>query len=87
MINTGSNDLVQAKSIAQAVKKSVNEKYKLLEIELDGVFKKLLLLKKKKYAAVVLEEKKDGIIKFTVETKGLDLVRRDWCGLSVETST
>ena len=26
--------------------------YKLLEIEIDGVFKSLLLLKKKKYAAL-----------------------------------
>ncbi len=30
-------------------------RYKLLEIELDGIFKCMLLLKKKKYAAIKLE--------------------------------
>lgn len=30
----------------------VNKKYKCLEIDLDGVYKRMLLLKKKKYAAV-----------------------------------
>ena len=33
----------------------MNKRYRLLEIELDGVFKCMLLLKKKKYAAVKLE--------------------------------
>ena len=33
----------------------VNKRYRLLEIELDGIFKCMLLLKKKKYAAVKLE--------------------------------
>ena len=33
----------------------VNKRYRLLEIELDAVFKCMLLLKKKKYAAVKLE--------------------------------
>ena len=86
MINTGMDDLKKAKEVGQVVKKTVNEKYRLLEIELDGVFQKLLLLKKKKYAAVVVEERPDGIIKTSVEMKGLDLVRRDWCGLSVDVS-
>jgi DNA polymerase elongation subunit (family B) len=34
--------------------------YKLLEIELDGIFKCMLLLKKKKYAAVKLEPAPGG---------------------------
>ena len=33
----------------------VNKRYRLLEIEMDGVFKCMLLLKKKKYAAVKVE--------------------------------
>jgi hypothetical protein len=32
-----------------------SHRYKLLEIELDGIFKCMLLLKKKKYACVKLE--------------------------------
>lgn len=38
----------------------VNKKYRLLEIDLDGIFKRMLLLKKKKYAAVKVEAIGDG---------------------------
>lgn len=38
--------------IGSLVKKEVNKKYRLLEIELDYIFKTILLLKKKKYAAL-----------------------------------
>ena len=38
-----------------AVQAAVNRHYKLLEIDIDGVFKSMLLLKKKKYAAIKLE--------------------------------
>ena len=37
------------------LKYEVNQLYKCLEIEIDGVFKSLLLLKKKKYAALKIE--------------------------------
>jgi DNA polymerase alpha subunit A len=86
MVHTGTRDLAEARKTGQLLKKAVNEHYRLLEIELDGVFERLLLLKKKKYAAVVLEERADGTVIRKVEIKGLDLVRRDWCALSVDTS-
>lgn len=87
MVHTGTRDLLTAKRMAQELKRVVNERYRLLEIELDGIFGALLLLKKKKYAALVLEEHADGTISQRIESKGLDLVRRDWCALSVDTST
>ena len=37
------------------LKHEVNQLYKCLEIEIDGIFKSMLLLKKKKYAALVVE--------------------------------
>lgn len=71
---------------------------RLLEIELDGIFKCMLLLKKKKYAAIKLEPAPAGITPApspsatgpsdgppmieVMEQKGLDIVRRDWCPLS-----
>jgi DNA polymerase alpha subunit A len=82
MIYTGCDDLAKVKELGRKVKKEVNKHYKLLEIEIDGVFKSMLLLKKKKYAALIATEKKDGTIEIEKETKGLDMVRRDWCGLS-----
>ena len=63
-------------------KKAVNEQYKLLEIDLDGVFQRLLLLQKKKYAAVKVE---DGT-KTSIEIKGLDMKRREYCVLSKQAS-
>jgi DNA polymerase alpha subunit A len=60
------------------LKKAVNDRYRLLEIDLDGVFQRLLLLQKKKYAAVKVE---DGF-RTSTEVKGLDMKRREYCALS-----
>ena len=38
----------------------VNKRYKLLEIEMDAVYKTMLLLKKKKYAAIKVVEAGPG---------------------------
>ena len=67
------------------IKSEVNKLYKLLEIDIDGVFKSLLLLKKKKYAALTVEPTGDGKYITKQELKGLDIVRRDWCDLAKET--
>jgi DNA polymerase alpha subunit A len=55
MINTRTTDIREAMKIGFAIKKFINKKYKLLEIDIDGVFKSLLLLKKKKYAALIVD--------------------------------
>lgn len=85
MINTNTDDLNKVKSIGNEIKKAVNEKYKLLEIEIDGYFRKMLLLKKKKYAALIVNESK-GKIEYNIEKKGIDVVRREWCTLSTNAS-
>lgn len=86
MINTRTDDLQAVKEMGRKVKTSVNKKYRLLELELDGIFQAMLLLKKKKYAALVVnEDPKTGAVTTHKETKGLDLVRRDWCPLSKRT--
>ena len=66
------------------MKSEVNKLYRLLEIDIDGVFKSMLLLKKKKYAALNISRSSDGKITETEERKGLDIVRRDWCDLAKE---
>ena len=38
--------------MGKKLKFEVNQLYKCLEIEIDGIFKTMLLLKKKKYAAL-----------------------------------
>lgn len=67
------------------VKTEVNKLYRLLEIDIDGIFQSMLLLKKKKYAALSISRSADGQINTSRELKGLDIVRRDWCQLAKET--
>ncbi|KAH7045436.1 DNA polymerase family B-domain-containing protein [Linnemannia elongata] len=85
MINTNTTKIEEVKPVAENLKKIVNARYKLLEIEMDGMYQRMLLLKKKKYAALMVVEK-NGKYETVVETKGLDMVRRDWCGLSQDVS-
>ncbi|KAL2906311.1 DNA polymerase alpha catalytic subunit [Bienertia sinuspersici] len=83
MIYSGLDDIAKAKAIAGKVIQEVNKKYRRLEIDLDGLYKRMLLLKKKKYAAVKLQFR-DGTPYEVIERKGLDMVRRDWSLLSKE---
>ncbi|EFA77261.1 DNA polymerase alpha catalytic subunit [Heterostelium album PN500] len=85
MINTGVSTYNEAEAIGFEIKKKVNEQYRgsVMEIELDGIFKRLLLLKKKKYAALI-ETKKAGVCSTFIQNKGIDIVRRDWCGVTKE---
>ncbi|KAI0731115.1 hypothetical protein C8Q76DRAFT_644698 [Earliella scabrosa] len=77
-VNSNVTDLAEALKISSEFKKAVNDCYKLLEIDLDGIFKRLLLLQKKKYAAVKVEDKD----RTSTEVKGLDMKRREYCALS-----
>ncbi|PIC42802.1 hypothetical protein B9Z55_009761 [Caenorhabditis nigoni] len=84
MINTNSMDLAMAKKLGSEIKKAVNKCHRLLELDLDGVFKRMLLLKKKKYAALTINPDTKVEAK---ELKGLDIVRRDWSQLAKEIGT
>ena len=87
MIDTGCDTYAEAIKIGQSFKNLVNERYKLLEIDIDNVFKKLLLHTKKKYAALNVTIDKDGKERTVLEVKGLDMKRREFCPLSKEVST
>ncbi|KAI1618184.1 DNA polymerase alpha subunit A [Exophiala viscosa] len=85
MINTNADTIAQALSVGVEFKKSVNERYKLLEIDIDNVFRRLLLHAKKKYAAINMAEI-DGKYVEKLEVKGLDMKRREYCALSKDAS-
>ncbi|TIC20656.1 hypothetical protein E3Q13_00361 [Wallemia mellicola] len=80
-INSNAYSYDDALKVANEFKKHVNDRYKLLEIDLDGVFKRLLLLQKKKYAAIKMAEGKES-----TEIKGLDMKRREYSQLSKNVS-
>ncbi|KAJ7178608.1 DNA polymerase family B-domain-containing protein [Mycena crocata] len=81
-VNTNVTELDKALKISNDFKKAVNEQYRLLEIDLDGIFQRLLLLQKKKYAALKVEEG----TRTSTEVKGLDMKRREYCNLSKNVS-
>ncbi|RMD41830.1 hypothetical protein DV735_g3270, partial [Chaetothyriales sp. CBS 134920] len=85
MVNTNVDNITDALKVGKEVKKAVNEKYRLLEIDIDNVFRRLLLHAKKKYAAINLSEV-DGKYVEKLEVKGLDMKRREYCALSKEAS-
>ncbi|KAK6459207.1 DNA-directed DNA polymerase alpha [Scheffersomyces xylosifermentans] len=87
MIDTGVDNFQEALKIGEQFKIQVNERYKLLEIDIDNVFKRLLLHAKKKYAAMNATLDSSGEIKTALEVKGLDMRRREYCQLSKDIST
>ncbi|RZS06271.1 hypothetical protein BHM03_00036901 [Ensete ventricosum] len=93
MIYSGLDDIAKAKAIAGKVIQEVrlanctmfnlnivNKKYRCLEIDLDGLYKRMLLLKKKKYAAVKVLFK-DGMPYEVIERKdhSVDTIVMSFC--------
>lgn len=85
MINANVDNVSDALRVGNEFKKAVNEQYRLLEIDIDNIFRRILLQAKKKYAAINLVEK-DGKYVEHMEVKGLDMKRREYCALSKEIS-
>ncbi|KAI8067527.1 DNA polymerase family B-domain-containing protein [Gongronella butleri] len=85
MIATYKDDVKEAMAIGERMQRVINEQYRLLEMGIDGYFKHLLILTKKKYASLTVMQREDQWVS-RIETKGVDLVRRDWCSLSRDTS-
>ncbi|KAK2594219.1 DNA-directed DNA polymerase alpha catalytic subunit pol1 [Conoideocrella luteorostrata] len=85
MINANVDSVADAFRVGNEFKKAVNDQYRLLEIDIDNVFRRILLQAKKKYAAINLIEK-DGKFVEQMEVKGLDMRRREYCALSKEIS-
>lgn len=81
-VNSNVTTYAEALKIANEFKMLVNERYKLLEIDLDATFERVLLLNKKKYAAVKIDEAGER----TTEVKGLDMKRREYSKLSKDAS-
>ncbi|CAO3623047.1 unnamed protein product [Cunninghamella blakesleeana] len=85
MIATDQTDLEKVYAIGKLLQEKVNLRYQLLELDIDGIFKRLLILTKKKYAALTVECINNIWVE-SIESKGLDLVRKDWCEISREVS-
>lgn len=87
MIDTKLNDYQEVIQRGNSIKQDINRAFRLLEIDIDGVYRPLLLLKKKNYAGASLTLATDGVTLIKkIETKGLDSVRRDRAVIAKEAS-
>ena len=82
MINTNLVNYVHVEYLGNLVKGMINDQHMMLEIDIDSIYRRLLLLKKKKYAALSVDNFDNGKYSERIELKGLDIIRRDWCGLA-----
>jgi DNA polymerase alpha subunit A len=78
MIDSGTADVSEAMAIAQSICESVSAEFKYLRLGIEGVFLKMLLVQKKRYVVLAY----DGPGQSHQESKGIELIRRDWCGLT-----
>ncbi|SZF03580.1 unnamed protein product [Blumeria hordei] len=86
MINANVSNIEDALKVGNEFRKAVNERYKLLEIDIDNIFRRILLQAKKKYAAINLVQVEGRYVE-KLEVKGLDMKRREYCNLSKEVSS
>ncbi len=61
MVYTNEQSLDNAIALGKKIKQVINARHKVLEIDIDGVFRNMLLLRKKKYAALKIVEQPDGV--------------------------
>ena len=79
-------ELEELAKIGSEISKGVTKDLEgVMELEFEKIFLRFLPLTKKRYAAWKFEAKGPGEWKETIETKGIETVRRDWCGLVGET--
>lgn len=78
MINTGLTDPEAALNKGKEIAEIVTNQFHHLKFAVEGIFLKMLVVQKKRYVALVY----DGPNKSHQLTKGIELVRRDWCGLT-----
>uniref|UniRef100_A0A1I8IJM1 DNA-directed DNA polymerase n=1 Tax=Macrostomum lignano TaxID=282301 RepID=A0A1I8IJM1_9PLAT len=79
--------LVTSKGRDILAQTKVNKLYRLLELEIDGVYRPMLLCRKKKYAALTVTKGANGELTYQREVKGLEIVRRDWSRIATGTAS
>ncbi|MEA1943955.1 MAG: DNA-directed DNA polymerase [Euryarchaeota archaeon] len=81
----GEVSLDDAESIGRTVAGIVSEKLPdPMELEFESIVRRAIFIAKKRYALWVFE-KTDSEWKDSIKVKGMETVRRDWCGLTSKT--
>lgn len=83
MVKVPVKDIRHAFEIGKELEKLINSIAEgAIRIKIEGVFKSILFLTKKRYAGYLFEDPDD---EGKIVSKGIETVRRDWCGLVGET--
>jgi DNA polymerase, archaea type len=82
MVKIKANSVDEAFNIGNEIEKVINDYYQgKMTVKIESVFKSFLIIAKKRYAGISVE--KDGeILKEKIVMKGIETVRKDWCGLT-----
>jgi DNA polymerase I len=85
-VKVNETDMEKVRAIGEEISKHVSDMLPgLMELQFEKVFKRFLPLTKKRYMAWGFEPTADGWEEKIV-MKGIETVRRDWCGLVSETT-
>jgi DNA polymerase I len=85
-VKVGEEDMEKIREMGERISKHVSGQLPgVMELQFEKVFKRFLPLTKKRYMAWSFEPAPDGWNE-RVEMKGIETVRRDWCGLVSETT-
>lgn len=83
MVQTRTRNVDEALALGQELIASVNKQHRVLRMGIDGLMKNFLVVQKKQYAAMKLGSNNN----WTLEIKGLELIKRNWCPLVQEIGT
>jgi len=82
MVKVNVNSVEEAFDVGREIEKTINEYYQgKMTVKIESVFKSFLIIAKKRYAGIAVEID-DGKTKEKIVMKGIETVRKDWCGLT-----
>ncbi len=86
MVKIDEDDMEKVAKISTEISERITKDLPgIMELEFEKIFWRFLPLTKKRYAAWKFEYAGEGKWKDKIETKGIETVRRDWCGLVSDT--
>jgi DNA polymerase alpha subunit A len=86
MVATSESTPEAAQQIARQVQQVINGRYRLLELGIDGYFRRLLILGKKNYASLTMVKLDNGVWDQVIKPKGSSVIRKDVSELSLFTT-
>jgi DNA polymerase I len=82
MVKVKANNIEEAFKIGKEIERTINDSYQgKITAKIESVFKSFLIIAKKRYVGISIEKEGDKI-KEKIIMKGIETVRKDWCGLT-----